>query len=34
MWKESIGRRGGWDEVVVARERKRWQRNEEGVIGG
>jgi hypothetical protein len=25
---------GGWDEVAVARERQRWQRNEGGVIGG
>jgi hypothetical protein len=24
----------GWDEVVVAREKQRWQRNEGGVIGG
>ena len=24
----------GWDKVAVARERKRWQRNEGGVIGG
>jgi hypothetical protein len=33
MWKEAIGGSRGWDKVAVARERKRWQRNERGVIG-